>query len=179
MLLAARALGLGATLTTLYLQFEKEAEATLGLPPGVHSYALLPIGYPMGRFGPVAELKPQLLPDGRIRFVPDSPVEGDGFEPSVPRDSDDGFRLNSPARLLWRETHGPNPCKGARANHVGAALSRHKRAGRIEERDGKLYAIQSPRTSNRLRSDTGIKEWQIRPTPWPPTPRCRHSVVRY
>jgi nitroreductase len=48
MLLAARALGLGATLTTLYLQFEKEAEAALGLPPGVHSYALLPIGYPMG-----------------------------------------------------------------------------------------------------------------------------------
>ena len=53
MLLAARALGLGATLTTLHLQFEKEVEATLGLPPGVHSYALLPIGYPMGRFGPV------------------------------------------------------------------------------------------------------------------------------
>ena len=53
MLLAARALGLGATLTTLYLSFEKEAEAALGLPPGVHSYALLPIGYPMGRFGPV------------------------------------------------------------------------------------------------------------------------------
>ena len=53
MLLAARALGLGASLTTLYLQFEKEAEAALGLPPGVHSYALIPIGYPMGRFGPV------------------------------------------------------------------------------------------------------------------------------
>jgi hypothetical protein len=30
--------------------------------------------------------------------------------------------------------------KGARPNHVGAAISRHKRAGRIEERDGKLYA---------------------------------------
>ena len=53
MLLAARALGLGATLTTVYLQFEKEAEAALGLPPNVHSYALLPIGYPLGRFGPV------------------------------------------------------------------------------------------------------------------------------
>ena len=53
MLLAARALGLGATLTTLYLNFEKEAEAALGLPADVHSYALLPIGYPMGRFGPV------------------------------------------------------------------------------------------------------------------------------
>ena len=34
MLLAARALGLGATLTTLYLQFGKEAEAALGFPPG-------------------------------------------------------------------------------------------------------------------------------------------------
>ena len=53
MLLPARALGLGATWTTLYLQFEKEAEAAVGLPLNVHSYALLPIGYPMGRFGPV------------------------------------------------------------------------------------------------------------------------------
>jgi len=53
MLLAARALGLGATLTTLYLNFEREVEAALGLPSDVHSYALIPIGYPMGRFGPV------------------------------------------------------------------------------------------------------------------------------
>jgi hypothetical protein len=36
-------------------------------------------------------------------------------------------------------------CKGARPNHVGAALARHKRAGLIEERDGKLYAIPSTR----------------------------------
>jgi hypothetical protein len=27
-----------------------------------------------------------------------------------------------------------------RSPHVGAAISRHKRVGRIEERDGKLYA---------------------------------------
>jgi nitroreductase len=53
MLLAARALGLGATLTTRHLLYEKESEAALGLPPGVHSYAILPIGYPMGKFGPV------------------------------------------------------------------------------------------------------------------------------
>jgi nitroreductase len=53
MLLAARALGLGATLTTRHLLYEKETEAALGLPPGVHSYAILPIGYPMGKFGPV------------------------------------------------------------------------------------------------------------------------------
>ena len=37
-------------------------------------------------------------------------------------------------------------CKGARPNHVGMALTRHKRAGRIEERDGKLYATQSMET---------------------------------
>jgi nitroreductase len=53
MLLAARALGLGATLTTRHLLYEKEAEAALGLPFGVRSYAILPIGYPMGKFGPV------------------------------------------------------------------------------------------------------------------------------
>jgi nitroreductase len=53
MLLATRALGLGSTLTTRHLRFEKEAEAALGLPEGVHSYAILPIGWPMGKFGPV------------------------------------------------------------------------------------------------------------------------------
>jgi hypothetical protein len=35
-------------------------------------------------------------------------------------------------------------CKGARPNHIGVAIARHKRAGRIEERDGRLYAKQSP-----------------------------------
>ena len=33
-------------------------------------------------------------------------------------------------------------CQGARPNHVGVVIARHKRAGRIEERDGKLYAAQ-------------------------------------
>ena len=46
-LLAARALGLGATLTTLCLQFEKQVEAALGL---------LPIGYPMGRLGSICRV---------------------------------------------------------------------------------------------------------------------------
>jgi nitroreductase len=53
MLLAARALGLGATLTTRHLLYEKETEAALGLPPGTQSYAIIPIGYPLGKFGPV------------------------------------------------------------------------------------------------------------------------------
>lgn len=37
-------------------------------------------------------------------------------------------------------------CKGARPNHVGVAIARHKRAGRIEERDGKLYTTRSTAT---------------------------------
>ena len=41
-------------------------------------------------------------------------------------------------------------CKGARPNHISAAIARHKRAGRIEERDGKLYAIPSAGTEQRV-----------------------------
>ena len=38
-------------------------------------------------------------------------------------------------------------CKGARPNHVGVVIARHKRAGRLEQRDdGKLYATQSTET---------------------------------
>jgi hypothetical protein len=40
-------------------------------------------------------------------------------------------------------------CKGARPNHVGVVIARHKRAGRIELRDGKLYATQSTGTVQR------------------------------
>ena len=38
-------------------------------------------------------------------------------------------------------------CKGVRPNHIGIAIARHKRAGRIEERDGKLYATHSTETA--------------------------------
>jgi nitroreductase len=56
MLLAARALGLGATLTTLFQYEEEDAEAMLGVPEDARSYAILPIGYPLGNFGPVARV---------------------------------------------------------------------------------------------------------------------------
>ena len=54
MLLAARALGLGATLTARHITFRKEVEKLLGLPDNVSSFAILPIGYPVGRFGPTS-----------------------------------------------------------------------------------------------------------------------------
>ena len=38
-------------------------------------------------------------------------------------------------------------CKGARPNHVGVAIARHKRAGRIEDRDGRLYVVQPTGTA--------------------------------
>ncbi|HJU20206.1 MAG TPA: hypothetical protein VJ770_27445 [Stellaceae bacterium] len=56
MLLAARALGLETTVTTLYPAYEGEAEATPGLPPEIHSYAIPPVNSPLGRFGPVRRM---------------------------------------------------------------------------------------------------------------------------
>jgi len=55
-LLACRALGLGATLTTLHLLFEDEIKHQFGIPSEVETVALLPIGYPMGRFGPTRRM---------------------------------------------------------------------------------------------------------------------------
>lgn len=56
MLLAARGLGLGATLTTRHLLFEKEVNEVLGLPDTAETFAIIPIGYPLGKFGPVSRL---------------------------------------------------------------------------------------------------------------------------
>jgi nitroreductase len=51
-LLAARALGVGATLTTLHYFFEDELKSRLGIPADKEIAGLLPMGYPHGRFGP-------------------------------------------------------------------------------------------------------------------------------
>ena len=56
LLLAARALGLGAAPTTLGLSNRDAARAVLGLPDNMEAYCLIPVGYPMGNFGPVTRL---------------------------------------------------------------------------------------------------------------------------
>lgn len=56
LLLAARALGLGAAPTTLGLSNRSAAKEVLGLPDDMEAFCLIPVGYPMGRFGPVARL---------------------------------------------------------------------------------------------------------------------------
>jgi nitroreductase len=50
-LLACRAMGLGACLTTLHRAFGDEIDAFLGLPEERPTCALLPIGWPLGRYG--------------------------------------------------------------------------------------------------------------------------------
>jgi nitroreductase len=56
LLLTARALGLGATLTMWHLMLEPEFKEVLGIPKAVHTYAVIPVGYPVGKFGPVSRL---------------------------------------------------------------------------------------------------------------------------
>jgi len=53
LLLAARAHGLGATLTTWHSAFENEFKDILEIPKAVDIYAVVPVGYPLGNFGPV------------------------------------------------------------------------------------------------------------------------------
>jgi nitroreductase len=52
-ILACRALGLGTCLTTNHLLVEDEVRAIVGLPDGYRVYAMMPIGWPVGRYGPV------------------------------------------------------------------------------------------------------------------------------
>ncbi len=60
-LLACRAVGLGASLTTIHHMFEEELAMQLGVPDGVSLVALLPIGFPQGRFGSVTRKPAQDL----------------------------------------------------------------------------------------------------------------------
>ncbi len=56
LLLAARASGLGAVPTTYALAFRDELESVLELPRHVRAQAVIPVGFPVGRFGPVRRL---------------------------------------------------------------------------------------------------------------------------
>jgi nitroreductase len=62
--LAARALGLAATPTTVHRLFEPEIRDLLALPPYVETVALVVMGYPRGEFGPT-----QRLPLAEIAFA--------------------------------------------------------------------------------------------------------------
>jgi len=54
LLLAARALGLGAAPTTLALTDQDAVRKILDLPDTMAALCLIPVGYPTGKFGPVS-----------------------------------------------------------------------------------------------------------------------------
>ena len=51
LMLAARSRGLGTTLTTLHVLRDDDVRAILGIPDPFHTVAMIPVGYPRGRFG--------------------------------------------------------------------------------------------------------------------------------
>jgi nitroreductase len=61
LMLAARALGVGSCITTIHKYRDPQVKELLGIPTHVETAALIPLGYPRGKFGappraPVAEV---------------------------------------------------------------------------------------------------------------------------
>ncbi|HUC12027.1 MAG TPA: nitroreductase family protein [Stellaceae bacterium] len=52
-LLACRALGLGTVITTNHIRCEDKVKTLIGIPDDVDTFALMPIGWPLDRFGPL------------------------------------------------------------------------------------------------------------------------------
>src|ERR1051325_3303262 len=53
-LLACRALGLGTVITTNHILYESEVRSVLGLPDNVFTFAMMPLGFPLDRYGPLS-----------------------------------------------------------------------------------------------------------------------------
>jgi nitroreductase len=52
-ILACRGLGLGTVITTNHIRREDEVKALLGIPEDVSTWALMPVGWPIDKFGPL------------------------------------------------------------------------------------------------------------------------------
>ncbi len=75
-ILASRGLGLGTVITTNHILYEDEVKAVLGIPDDVATFALMPIGYPTRRYGPLTR-----KPVGEVTYA-DS--WGNAWSPSRP-----------------------------------------------------------------------------------------------
>jgi nitroreductase len=64
LMLAARALGIGSTITRIGEPNEDRVHELLGIPPGMEAGTCIPLGYPAGRFGAAAR-----KPLGEIAFL--------------------------------------------------------------------------------------------------------------
>jgi nitroreductase len=63
-MLAARALGIGSCITTIHRFRDAQVKALLGIPADVETAALIPLGYPLGKFG-----RPPRRPLGEVAFA--------------------------------------------------------------------------------------------------------------
>jgi nitroreductase len=63
LMLAARAIGLGTALTTLHRLHEAEVKELLGIPDDVETMAMIPVGWPKGKFG-----TPNRLPVEKVTY---------------------------------------------------------------------------------------------------------------
>jgi hypothetical protein len=118
----AGALGLGSTLTTRHITYERELDAAMGIPTGFHSHAILSIGDPMGGFGPVGrgplaeivlsrrvgKVVPGIREEGRSRPSPANPTFArpffGGAEGLYPQSIGDGY---GPAARIIRAVSLP------------------------------------------------------------------------
>ena len=50
-MLAARGVGLGTTLTSMHREDEGAVRRLLGVPEDITTFAIIPVGYPLGRWG--------------------------------------------------------------------------------------------------------------------------------
>jgi nitroreductase len=83
-ILACRGVGLGTVMTTNHLLYEDEVRAVLRIPADAFTFALMPIGFPFGKYGPLAR-----KPVSEVAFVdswghpwPTGPrMEGDAATP--------------------------------------------------------------------------------------------------
>lgn len=63
-MLAARALGIGSCITTIHKFRDAQVKELLGIPADVETAALIPLGYPLGKFG-----RPPRRPVGEVAFA--------------------------------------------------------------------------------------------------------------
>ena len=93
------------------------------------------------RSAPAAEAKAAITPRGRGRPPRTTTAKSAGRQRGAPIPSLGERVLALATGKTRQELYAA--CPSDRPNHVGIAVQRHIRAGRIQERDGKLYATST------------------------------------
>jgi hypothetical protein len=104
----------------------------------------------VGKTPPARRLRSAAAAEAKVPAA----TRGRGRPPKAATSKSAGRKLSAPSlgeRVLALATGKTRQelytaCPNDRPNHVGIAVQRHIRAGRIEERDGKLYATSPPAT---------------------------------